>query len=77
MIGRRGLTVVIAGVVLGLVGSGGLTRLAGTLLYGIAPTDASTFAAMSAVLLLVSLAAVYLPARTATRLDAARAMRCD
>jgi predicted permease len=77
MIGRRGLTVVTIGIALGLLVSSGLARLAGTLLYGVTPTDASTFAGTSALLLMVSLVAVYLPARTATRLDAARAMRCD
>jgi predicted permease len=77
MIGRRGLVVVAAGVALGLLGSRVLARLAGALLYGVTPTDAATFAGMSALLVLVSLAAIYIPAAAATRLDAARAMRCD
>jgi len=76
-IGRRGLVVVGIGLTAGVFGSVSLTRLTGSLLFGIAPHDVRTFVVATAVLAVASLAAIYVPARTATSLDAARAMRCD
>ena len=76
-IGRRGVAVVGIGLAVGLLGSFSLTRVAGSLLYEITPHDPRTFAATTAVLAIASLIAIYIPARAATRLDAARAMRCD
>jgi putative ABC transport system permease protein len=77
VIGRRGLTVVIAGIGLGLLSSFGFTQLAGTLLYGVTASDAATFAGMSALLAVVSLIALCIPVRTATRLDAVAAIRYE
>jgi predicted permease len=57
------------GVALGAVGSMVAARLLGSLLYGVAPTDALTFSAVSATLLVVSALAGYLPARRAARTD--------
>jgi predicted permease len=76
-IGQRGLTLVIAGVSLGLLGSFGFTQLAGALLYGVSASDSATFAGMSALLAAVSLIAFWIPARTATRLDAVAAIRYE
>lgn len=77
LIGRRGLTLVIAGLSLGLLGSFGFTRFAGTLLHGVTPGDTATFAGMSALLAVVSLIAFAVPVRTAIRLDAATAIRYE
>jgi predicted permease len=77
VIGRRGLTLVVAGIGLGLLGSFGFTQLAGTLLYGVKASDSATFAAMSALLAAVSLIAFSVPLRTATRLDAVAAIRYE
>jgi putative ABC transport system permease protein len=77
VIGRRGLTLVIAGLGLGLLGSFGFTQIAGTLLYGVTASDSATFAGMSALLAVVSLIAFYIPVRTATRLDAVAAIRYE
>jgi predicted permease len=76
-VGRRGLAVVGLGLAIGLFGSLALTRVASSLLYGISAHDPSTFVVATAVLAVTSLAAVFVPARAATSLDAARAMRCD
>jgi predicted permease len=76
-IGRRAVVVVAAGIAVGLGISLGFTRLAATLLYGVTPTDIATFAVMSALLALVSAAAVYIPARGASRVDATIVMRCE
>jgi putative ABC transport system permease protein len=75
LIGRRGLALVIAGLSLGLLGSFGFTRLAGTLLYGVTPGDSATFAAMSALLAAVSLIAFAVPVRAALSLDPVAAIR--
>jgi putative ABC transport system permease protein len=44
-------------------------RLLGTMLYGVGPTDVPTFTAAGAALMLTALAACYLPARRASRVD--------
>ena len=59
----------LAGVVLGAVAAYFLTRMISTLLFGIAATDAITYLAVSALLVVVALMASYLPARRAARLD--------
>ena len=53
----RGAMLGIGGVVLGLAAAAGLTRLMQSVLYGVAPVDVLTFAAIGAVILLVVLAA--------------------
>jgi putative ABC transport system permease protein len=77
MIGRRGFTLVIAGLSLGVLGSFVFTRIAGALLFGVRADDRATFASMSALLAIVSLIAIYIPTRAATRLDAVAAIRSD
>jgi predicted permease len=77
MIGRRGFTLVIAGLGLGVLGSLGFTQIAGALLFGVTASDSATFAGMSALLAIVSLIAIYLPTRAATRLDAVAAIRYE
>ena len=76
VIGWRGLTLVTTGLTLGVVGAFGFTRIAGALLYGVTANDGATFV-MSAVLAVVSLTAIYVPSRAATRLDSARAIRYE
>jgi predicted permease len=75
--GRRGISLVVVGLTLGLVVSAAFTRIATALLYGVTATDSATFAAMSALLAVVSLTAIYIPARAATRVDAITAIRCS
>jgi predicted permease len=65
----RTMALASVGVVIGAVASLAAARLLGSLLYGVAPTDALTFAAVAAILLLVAALAGYLPARRAARTD--------
>jgi putative ABC transport system permease protein len=73
----RAATLIGAGTCLGLVGSVLLVRLIAKLLFGTAPLDPFTFAAVPLLLAAVALAASYIPARRATRIDPMVALRCE
>ena len=69
MVLRQGLSLAAVGIVVGLIGAFALTRLMQSLLYGVRPNDPITFVAVAAALLLIALAASFLPARRATRVS--------
>jgi putative ABC transport system permease protein len=74
---KQGMSLALIGVALGLIGSFALTRLIRGLLFGVTPTDATTFVAVAGVLAGVSLLACYFPARRATKVDPLVALRFD
>jgi predicted permease len=74
---RHGLVMAALGIAIGLGAALGATRLMAHLLYGVSATDPLTFASVAAVLTAVALAAAYLPARRATRVDPMIALRHD
>jgi putative ABC transport system permease protein len=69
MVLRQGFTLAAAGAGVGLVGAFIVSRLMAGLLYGVSPYDLSTFAGVTAVLTAVAIAASYVPALRAMRLD--------
>ncbi|MEA2205261.1 MAG: putative transport system permease protein [Blastocatellia bacterium] len=75
LIVKNGLTLAAIGIALGLLAALGLTRLMQQLLFGVSATDATTFAGVSAALVMVVLLACYLPARRATKVDPLVALR--
>ena len=74
---RRGGKLAAIGIAIGLVLSAAVTRLLSKMLFGVEPTDAATFAAVSLLLGAVALAAAWLPARRATRVDPMAALRSE
>jgi putative ABC transport system permease protein len=77
MVLKQGMALASAGVVLGTGGALLLSRFLETLLFGIEATDAVTFAGVATVLATVALAACYLPARRAARIDPLVALRYE
>jgi putative ABC transport system permease protein len=74
---RQGARLTVAGLVVGVLGAVGLTRLLRSLLYGVAPTDPLTFILVTLALGATALAASWLPARRATRVDPMEALRYE
>ncbi len=72
---RQGMVLTLAGLAIGLVGAGMLTRLIKAFLYGVKPMDPITFAGGSFVLLAVELIASYLPASRAAKVEPMQALR--
>ena len=72
-----GMKMAAAGLLIGLATALGLTRLMSGLLFGVSPTDPITFAAVALLLMAVALAACYIPARRAMRVDPIVALRYE
>ena len=71
------MILVAIGVAIGVAGALGTGRFLTTLLFGLAPTDAMTITAATALMILVSALAGFLPARRASRVDPMVALRYD
>jgi ABC-type antimicrobial peptide transport system permease subunit len=77
MVIKQGAALAGVGIAVGLVLAFGTTRLMSAVLFGVAPVDPATFASVSVGLLLVAMAASYLPARRAARTDPMKALRTE
>lgn len=77
MLTGGGLRLVAIGTVLGLLASGLLSQGLSRLLYGVPPVDVVTFAAVTALISMVSLLAAWIPARRATRVSPVAALRSE
>ncbi len=77
MVLRSGMSLALIGIAIGLAGAFLLTRLMRSLLFGVTPTDAFTFAIVAGILFVVALLACYIPARRATKVDPLIALRYE
>jgi len=75
MVLGEGAKMALLGVAIGLASALGLTRLMKNLLFGVSAYDPLTFAGVAGLLVLVALAACYIPARRATKIDPLVALR--
>ena len=74
---REGLMPVVLGLGLGVVAALALTRALASMLFDLSPSDAPTFVATTAVLMIVAIAAIWVPAARATRVDPTRTLRSE
>jgi putative ABC transport system permease protein len=74
---KRGLTLALIGVAVGVAGALALTRLLSTLLFGVTAVDLATFTMVSLGLIAVAILACYIPARRATKVDPLVALRYE
>jgi ABC-type antimicrobial peptide transport system permease subunit len=77
MVVSQALAMGLAGLGIGLAGALAASRLLDNLLFEVSPADPATFAAVSLMLLGVVVAAAYVPARRATRVDPILALRAE
>jgi putative ABC transport system permease protein len=77
MVVTQAMTAAGAGLLLGLAGALALSRLLSSLLFGVGPRDALTYASVSILLLAAALVSSYLPARRATRIDPIATLRAE
>jgi putative ABC transport system permease protein len=73
----QSLTVTVVGAALGLAGALAVSHLLQALLFGVSPTDAWTYVAVVGLIALVGVVASWVPARRATLVDPAMALRGD
>jgi predicted permease len=77
MVLRESLALVLLGVALGIGGALAAVRLVANLLYGLSPTDAATYSVVTLLLVGVALAAAFIPARRAAKIDPMVALRTE
>lgn len=74
---RQGMALIVAGVLLGIAASLGLTRFLASMLFDVTPSDPATFALVITLLIIVGALACWIPARRAMRVDPIVALRYE
>jgi len=77
MVVIQGMTLALAGVIIGVAAALGVTRLMASLLYGVTPKDPIAMTSVALLLVGVALAATYLPARRASQMDPVESLRYE
>jgi len=77
MVVGQGMAMTVAGTAIGVAASAALARLMSSLLFGVSAADPVTFVAIPLLLIAVALAACYVPARRATRVDPLQTLRSE
>jgi putative ABC transport system permease protein len=77
MVVVNGVGLTIGGIAIGLAGAYGLARFASNMLYEVKPSDPFTYGALSAIVLAMTMAATWAPARRAQRIDPVTVLRND
>ena len=77
MVLYQGTKLALVGTGIGIAAAFGLTRLMSSQLFGVTATDPVTFVSVAALIVLVALAACYIPARRATKVDPMAALRYE
>lgn len=77
LIFRRGMRILLVGLAVGFAGALAITRIMAHMLFGVSPADFLTYVAVGLVMLVAALAACYLPARRAMRVDPIVALRYE
>ena len=73
----RGIALALAGTAVGIAAALGAGRLLAAMLYGVKPSDPATLAAVTGLLIVVAIAAAFVPARRATKVDPMVALRYE
>jgi len=74
---KQGIILALIGVGIGVAGAIGLSKVLGSVLYGISATDPLTFISVALIMIVVALVACFFPARKATKVDPLTAMRYE
>jgi putative ABC transport system permease protein len=77
MVLKQGMALALVGVAAGVLGAFALTHAVKSLLFGVTPTDPTTFGVVAAVLVAAAFVACYIPARRAAQVDPLQALRAD
>ena len=77
MVVRNALTMVVAGLAVGLAGAAALTRVTSSLLFEVSALDPFAFLAAGGAMVVVGVVAALIPARRATRVDPTTALRAE
>jgi putative ABC transport system permease protein len=77
MVVGQGMAMTLVGTAIGVAASAALARLMSSLLFGVSAVDPATFVAIPLLLIAVALAACYVPARRAMRVDPLQTLRAE